>query len=229
MPPSKTLKIALIGARGGIGSELARLFAEQGYTNVRQVVRKAKPYERARFGKKSQDVVDFVPADTHVVINVAGVSQAMLAVKCNAAAATHIIGETIGPVADSVFRAAEYMMVEGFGRIINVSSVLAHKPVRGVAAYAAAKAAVEAYTRAVSVELAPYATANTIALGYFDAGMTRQVSPEFLHAAIDATPAERLGNVEEDLFGLIEFLISSDAKFITGQTLHVNGGLYAGK
>jgi len=112
------------------------------------------------------------------------------------------------------------------GRIINTSSVVAFRGTVGAAHYAAAKAGIVGYSKALSLELAPKnITVNTLALGYFDAGIIEQVPLAMRKDLIASTPAKRLGKPEE-LGRCIEYLLSPGADFITGQTFHLNGGLY---
>jgi len=114
------------------------------------------------------------------------------------------------------------------GRIINVSSVVAHIGSAGASAYAATKGALEAYTRTLALELAPAnITANCIALGYMEAGMIDQVPEAYAGEIKSRTPMKRFGKVDE-LAALISYLLSRESEFMTGQTLHLNGGLYLG-
>lgn len=114
----------------------------------------------------------------------------------------------------------------GHGRIIYISSVVAHRPLPGTSAYATAKAALEGLTRAQAAELARFhITVNCIAPGYFDAGMIDAVEEPVRSEIIQATPAKRLGNPSE-LAAAVLYLSGEDAAFTTGQVIHVNGGLY---
>lgn len=115
------------------------------------------------------------------------------------------------------------MRAQNFGRIVLISSVVYQKPAMGTSAYAAAKAALVGYARAVAVEnAAKGVTCNAIALGYFDAGMLHKI-PENLREQIRAAiPMQRFGRVEE-LVKAVQFLM--DTEYMTGQTLSLNGGL----
>lgn len=114
----------------------------------------------------------------------------------------------------------------GYGRIIYISSVVAHRPLPGTSAYATAKAALEGLTRAQAAELARFKiTVNCIAPGYFDAGMIDAVEEPVRSGIIEATPAGRLGDPSE-LAAAVLYLSGEEAAFTTGQVLHINGGLY---
>lgn len=119
------------------------------------------------------------------------------------------------------------MRARQFGRIINMSSVVAFKGVPGTAAYAASKAALDGLIRAVSAENIQKGIAvNNLALGYFDAGMLYRI-PENIREEIRSTiPAGKFGN-PQNITSLLRWLISDEADYITGQTLQINGGLYS--
>jgi NAD(P)-dependent dehydrogenase (short-subunit alcohol dehydrogenase family) len=112
------------------------------------------------------------------------------------------------------------------GRIINVSSVIAHTGIAGASHYCAAKAGIEGFTRAVAQEVASKKiTVNCLALGYFDQGIIADVPVDMLEVIKSRVPLKRLGSAEE-LAPLVSYLLGPDAGFMTGQVLHLNGGLY---
>jgi 3-oxoacyl-[acyl-carrier protein] reductase len=103
---------------------------------------------------------------------------------------------------------------------------MAHAPVAGAPHYCAAKAAIEGFTRAVAVELASkQITVNALALGYFAYGLIEHVPNDIVEQIRQKIPFARLGDVREFASALL-YLLSEDASYITGQTIHVNGGLY---
>lgn len=119
------------------------------------------------------------------------------------------------------------MRSRGFGRIINISSVVAHLGVFGASAYGASKAGLNGLVASASKELiSGGVTVNNIALGYTSEGMIDQLQPEHREEIRVRIPAQRFGSAEE-LAGLIAYLASDQAAYLTGQTLHLNGGLYA--
>lgn len=112
------------------------------------------------------------------------------------------------------------------GRILYISSIVAHRPLAGTSLYAASKSALEGLTRAQSVELARFnITVNCIAPGYFEAGMISSVDESLREDIRTHIPAGRLGHPEE-LAATVVSLASPESGYITGQVLHVNGGLY---
>ena len=124
-------------------------------------------------------------------------------------------------------RAFSKAMTEaGFGRIINVASLFAYHPGRGQGPYAAGKAAITGYTRSVALDLASSGvTVNAIAPGYIWHQRLADVFPEGTTPTFEEVPMKRSGKPEE-IAATVAFLISKGAGYITGQTIHVNGGLY---
>ncbi|MHA1637010.1 MAG: 3-oxoacyl-ACP reductase family protein [Candidatus Thorarchaeota archaeon] len=118
------------------------------------------------------------------------------------------------------------MRDSGWGRIINISSIAAYSGVFGAANYAAAKSAIIGFTRSLSREVARYSiTANAIAPGYIDIGMAHRIPKKMQEDLIHQIPIGRLGHPEE-VAATVAFLASQGAAYITGQVIHVNGGLY---
>jgi len=114
------------------------------------------------------------------------------------------------------------------GKIISISSVVGETGNPGQSNYCAAKAGVNGFTRALARELASRnITVNTVAPGFIDTDMTRSLTEEQRAAICDQVPLTRLGSVD-DIAAAVVFLASSGADYITGTTLHVNGGLYMG-
>jgi acetoacetyl-CoA reductase len=116
------------------------------------------------------------------------------------------------------------MRERSFGRIVSISSINALRGQAGQVNYAAAKAGLIGLTKSVALENAAKGiTANCIAPGFVDTAMTRAMRPDVLSSEVARIPAQRIGR-PEDIAGVVTFLASDDASFVTGQVLSVNGG-----
>ncbi|NBQ67697.1 MAG: 3-oxoacyl-ACP reductase FabG [Nitrosomonadaceae bacterium] len=130
----------------------------------------------------------------------------------------------------SVFRLSRAvlraMMKARYGRIINISSVVGAMGNLGQANYAAAKAGMFGFSKSLAREVGSRnITVNCVAPGFIDTDMTRALADEFQQSLIQHVPLGRLGRPEE-VASAVAFLASSAAGYITGTTLHVNGGMY---
>lgn len=118
------------------------------------------------------------------------------------------------------------MMKQRWGRIINISSVTAEAGNAGDAVYGAAKAGILGLTKSLARELAPRnICVNAVAPGFIETDMTVSVPADLKSEMNRMIPLERLGR-PEDVAGVVAFLASDEASYMTGQVLHVNGGLY---
>ncbi len=113
-----------------------------------------------------------------------------------------------------------------FGRIINFSSIVGLSGMPGASHYAAAKAGIIGLTKSISQEVAnKNITVNALALGYFSTGLIDSVPRPIQEEIIKKIPMNRFGD-EEDVGSAVKYLLSPEAKFMTGQVIHLNGGQY---
>ena len=121
--------------------------------------------------------------------------------------------------------AARSMVKKRHGRIVNITSVVAVTGNAGQSNYAASKAGIIGFTRSIAVELASRSiTVNAVAPGFIDTDMTQSLPERVREELLQRVPLGRLGKAEE-VAALVSFLLSDDADYITGQVIHVNGGI----
>lgn len=120
---------------------------------------------------------------------------------------------------------AKVMLQQQGGNIVNVTSIVGLRGHTGLSVYSATKAALDGFTRSLAKELGPKGIrVNAVAPGYLDTEMSAALTAEQRARIVRRTPLGRLGAVQ-DVVGVVRFLISPEARFITGQTLVVDGGL----
>ncbi len=122
--------------------------------------------------------------------------------------------------------AVKPMIKNRFGRIINISSIVGATGNPGQTNYAASKAALVGFTKSLAIEVANRnITVNSIAPGYIETEMTDKLSDEQQQLILSKIPSRKIG-MPKDVSNLAVFLSSTNSEYITGQTLHINGGMY---
>ncbi len=167
-----------------------------------------------------------LPAPPAVLVNNAGITRDQLLLRMNDDDWDQIMDTNL----KSVFRMSKAcvrgMMKARFGRIINIASVIGLVGNPGQANYAAAKAGMIGFTKSLAKEVGSRGiTANTVAPGFIDTDMTRALPETQRESLLGQIPMKRLG-AGEDIAAAVRFLASPAAGYITGETLHVNGGMY---
>lgn len=118
------------------------------------------------------------------------------------------------------------MMGKGHGRIVNMTSVVAHMGNVGQTNYIAAKSALTGFTKALAKEVARKGvTVNAVAPGFINTDMTATIPDNLKEAFVKQIPAQRFGEAN-DIAAAVAYLVSKEAAYVTGTTLHVNGGMY---
>jgi len=240
-------KVALVtGASRGIGKAIAAELAARGATVVGTATTQAGADTITEalggFPAKGRGVVlqvnDTAAVDAlvdeigkadgglHILVNNAGITRDTLAMRMKDEDWSAVIDTNLTAVFRLSRAVMRGMMKAKWGRIINVTSVVGASGNAGQANYAAAKAGVAGMTRALARELGSRnITVNCVAPGFIDTDMTRALGDEQTGALLGQIPLGRLGR-PEDIAHSVAFLASPGAGYVTGATLHVNGGMY---
>ena len=236
-------RVALVtGATRGIGRAVAMALAECGAKVIGTATSEAGAAQISEvLGDKGRGIVlnvtdaeaskaavDAIVAEfgrIDILVNNAGITRDMLAMRLSDEAWDAVIETNLTAVFRLTRAVLRPMMKQRFGRIINMSSVVGAMGNAGQANYAAAKAGCIGFTKSVAKEVAARGiTVNGVAPGFIKTDMT-SVLPEKVVADMEAgIPLARLGE-PEDIAKAVLFLVSDDAAYITGQTLHVDGGM----
>ncbi len=163
-----------------------------------------------------------------VLVNNAGITQDTLLMRMSDEQWQAVIDTNL----TSVFRLSRAcirgMLKARKGRIVNIASVVGAMGNAGQTNYAAAKAGMMGFTKSLAREVAPRGiTVNAVAPGFIDTDMTRSLPEDHKKVLLQQIPADRLGRPEE-IAATVAFLASAGAAYITGETIHVNGGMYMG-
>ncbi|GAA4344123.1 3-oxoacyl-ACP reductase FabG [Pigmentiphaga soli] len=162
----------------------------------------------------------------HILVNNAGITRDTLAMRMKDDDWSAVIDTNLNAVFRLSRAVMRGMMKAKWGRIINVTSVVGASGNAGQANYAAAKAGVAGLTRALARELGSRnVTVNCVAPGFIDTDMTRTLGEAQTEALLSQIPLGRLGQ-PEDIAHAVVYLASPGAAYVTGATLHVNGGMY---
>ena len=163
-----------------------------------------------------------------ILVNNAGITRDNLLMRMKDDEWQDIINTNLTSVFNMSKAVLRGMMKKRCGRIINIGSVVGSAGNAGQANYAAAKAGVIGFSKSMTREVASRGiTVNVVAPGFIDTDMTKALNDDQREAIFKDIPANRLGSVQE-VAAAVGFLASNSAAYITGETLHVNGGMYMG-
>jgi len=238
-----TGQAALItGATGGIGGNIARAFHARGATVTLSGTRKEALEELAHeLGERTfvvpanlsdaESVESLVPAaeaamgSFDILINNAGITRDNLFIRMKDDEWLDVMRVNL----EAIFRlsraAAKSMMKRRYGRILSITSIIGTIGNAGQANYSAAKAAIAGMSKSLAIEVATRnITVNCLAPGFIETPMTDVLSEKQRELALQRVPMGRFGKTDEIAAAAV-FLSSREASYITGQTLHVNGGI----
>ena len=244
---SEESKVVLVtGASRGIGAAIADTLGESGYTVIGTATTTSGADSISqRFVDKGilgagmplnvtdpdsisallQSVVENFGAPT-VLVNNAGITKDNILMRMKEDEWLDVINTNLNAVFRLSKACVRPMTKARWGRIVNISSVVGSMGNGGQSNYSATKAGVEGFSRALAKELGSRSiTVNTVAPGFIDTDMTKDLPDANKEVLLGQIPLARLGAPEE-IAAVVKFLVSDAAGYITGETIHVNGGMY---
>jgi 3-oxoacyl-[acyl-carrier protein] reductase len=238
-------KALITGASGGIGSGIARKLHEQGALVALSGTRKealdklaeelgdgayAVPCDLGNLGEPSTAVALVAEAaeamgSVDILVNNAGLTRDALALRMKDEDWQKVFDVNLTAAFRLTRACLKGMMKSRWGRIIAITSVVGVTGNPGQANYAASKAGMIGMTKSIAQEVASRGiTANCLAPGFIETAMTDALGEGQKERLLAAIPAGRLGQIEDVAAGVV-FLASEEASYVTGQTLHINGGM----
>ncbi|MCP4041049.1 MAG: 3-oxoacyl-ACP reductase FabG [Gammaproteobacteria bacterium] len=205
-------------------ASITTYMGEQGYKGAGMVVDVTEPDSITALMKLINQ--DFGPPS--ILVNNAGIARDNLLMRMKDGEWDAVINTNLSSLYRMSKACVRGMMKARHGRIINISSVVGAMGNAGQTNYGAAKAGVMGFTRSLARELASRnITVNAIAPGFIDTAMTQALPEEQRQTLRNQIPLNRLGSVG-DVAAAVVFLASAGAGYVTGETIHVNGGMYMG-
>ena len=238
----KNKKVLITGATGGIGYSLVERFHNLGSkiiatgTNEEKLSNLKKNFKDIEIEKfkldehdkieKFIDKVDNSLNGIEILINNAGITKDNLSIRMSQEDWKKVLDVNL----TSTFLMSKFsikkMLKKKYGKIINITSIVGHTGNLGQANYSASKAGISAFSKSMAVEYArKNININCVAPGFIKTDMTDKINEEFKKNLISKIPAGCLGT-GEDVSNCVVFLASDQAKYINGETIHVNGGMY---
>jgi 3-oxoacyl-[acyl-carrier protein] reductase len=240
-------KIVLVtGATRGIGRAIALRLGSEGATIVGTATSEAGAKSITEYLREANiagsgmvlnvtdpDSIEAVVAETEsiygapsILVNNAGITRDNLLIRMKDDDWDDIISTNLTPIYKLSKRCLRAMTKARSGRIITITSVVGVMGNAGQTNYAAAKAGVIGFSKSLAREVgARGITVNAVAPGFIETDMTSSLADEHKTVLLSQVPIKRLGTPEE-IAGAVSYLASDDAAYITGETIHVNGGMY---
>jgi 3-oxoacyl-[acyl-carrier protein] reductase len=246
MAEQKTSKIALVtGASRGIGASIALELARHNILvigtatsdkGVRAIEENFKFNQLKGVGlvlnvndnKSIESLINHIEdsyGDINILVNNAGVTKDTLLMKMNDEDWDEVMNTNLKSVFKLSQSVIRKMIKNRYGRIINISSVVGHTGNAGQTNYSSSKAGISGFTKSLAQEVGSRGiTVNCVAPGFIDTDMTQSLPDDYKEQLVSKIPLGRLGS-PNDIGQAVTFLASDHASYITGETLHINGGM----
>ena len=238
----KNKKVLITGATGGIGNCLVEKFNQLGSsiiatgTNEIKLNDLKKKYPNILIEKFKLDEHDKIESfiedvskklgGLDILVNNAGITLDNLSIRLTEENWKKVLDINLTSSFLMCKYAIKKMLKNKYGKIINITSIVGHTGNLGQANYAASKAGIVAYSKSLAIEYAKKnINVNCVSPGFIKTDMTEKINEEFKKNLISKIPSGDLGT-GEDVSNCVAFLASDMAKYINGETIHVNGGMY---
>ena len=238
----KNKNILITGASGGIGNELVKKFVSLGGnvlgsgTNSEKLDKIKKQYQNIKVKKfdiaehlRIEEFIDDVSLELgglDILINNAGTNADNLSLRMKEEEWKKVIDINLTATFLLTKHAIKKMLKSKFGRIVNITSVVGHTGNLGQSNYSASKAGIIGMSKSLAIEYAKKnITVNCVSPGFIISDMTMNVAEKVKLYLTSRIPMGKLGT-GEDVSNCVAFLSSEQASYVTGETIHVNGGMY---
>ncbi|RPH00871.1 MAG: SDR family oxidoreductase [Candidatus Pelagibacter sp. TMED153] len=238
----KNKKVIITGATGGIGNSLVQKFIENGSVVLATGTKEEKLNNLKK--KFSNIIIEKFSLDEHkniesfidnasnklggldILVNNAGITLDNISIRLSEENWKKVLDVNLTATFMMCKFAIKKMLKNKSGKIINITSIVGHTGNLGQANYSASKAGIVAFSKSLAIEYAKKnININCVSPGFIKTEMTDKINEEFKKMLISKIPSGDLGT-GEDVSNCVVFLASDMAKYINGETIHVNGGMY---
>tara|TARA_Y100000816_G_C25889237_1_gene463928 strand:- start:9 stop:746 length:738 start_codon:yes stop_codon:yes gene_type:complete len=241
----KDKRVIITGATGGIGNSIIKSFVQQEAkvlatgtneeklkslknTNNDIITKKFDISNHNDIEKFIEDTTNLLDGNPDILVNNAGITRDNLSLRMSNEEWNEVLNLNL----TSTFLLCKFclkkMIKNKYGKIVNITSVVGHTGNVGQANYAASKSGIIGFSKSLALEYAKKnININCVSPGFIQTQMTDKIDPKFKELIISKIPSNRLGSTD-DVANVVIFLSSDLANYITGETIHVNGGMYLG-